>query len=146
MRASALLRAPPVAASLALLAAVALPACIVSIGGDGEESSHLSRHVAHGPHCADIALAQSIEFSGQRAEALARIAALPDLTEHEQLFLVDAATVSDGFSANKADVLVALARNPGLTQVARERMAERVPHADLFSGDVERISKALLGE
>jgi hypothetical protein len=123
-------------------------ACVISVGGSGSPgpSSHMNVTMpgAHGPHCADIELARSISSSSARSEALARIAALPDLTEHEQIFLVDTVTVSEGFSANKADVLVALAKNPALTQAARERMARQVPQADLFSSDVERISQALL--
>ena len=128
------------------LAVLALPGCIVSIGGGGgaAPSAHMSQPGAHGPHCADIELSRSIEFSGPRAEAQERIAVLPELTEHEQLFLVDTVAVDDGFSSDKADVLVALARNPGLTQAARERISLRVPQADLFSSDVERISQALL--
>jgi hypothetical protein len=132
----------------AMLALLLLVGCVVAIGGgEGRSASgHMSQAGAHGPRCADIELARSIEFSGPRCEALARVAALPDLTEHEQLFLVDATAIDDGFSSNKADVLVVLARNPGLTQAARERMAQRVPQADLFSSDVERISRALLPE
>ena len=130
-----------------LLAALLLAAgCVVAIGGESRPSRHMTQGLAHGPHCADIELARSIKFSAERNQALARIAALPDLTEHEQLFLVDTVTISDGFSADKTEVLVALAENPGLTQKARERMAIRIDQADLFSSDVQRISQALLPE
>lgn len=128
-----------------LLAALLLAAgCVVAIGRDRGPSKHMSQPTAHGPHCADIELARAIEFSSERNQALARIAALPELTEHEQIFLVDSATVSEGFSADKTKVLVALAQNPALTQKARERIAMRIGQADLFSADVERISQALL--
>ena len=145
MRAGAL-RLGPSLGLAPVLAALLLTGCVVSIGNDDgpRPSMHMSKPSAHGPHCADIELARSIGFSGPRSEALSRIAALPDLNEHEQLFLVDTVTVSDGFSADKATVLVVLARNPALTQAARERIAMRVPQADLFSSDVERISQALL--
>ncbi|HZL99816.1 MAG TPA: hypothetical protein VFD43_06155 [Planctomycetota bacterium] len=142
--------ARPLAALALALAPAALPlgGCVVSIGGGGgaEPSAHMSQPGAHGPRCADIELSRSIEFSGPRADAQKRIAALADLTEHEQLFLVDTVAVSEGFSSNKTDVLVVLARNPALTQAARERISLRVPRADLFSSDVERISQALLSE
>jgi len=128
-----------------LLAIVWLAAgCVVAIGGDKGPSRHMTQPTAHGPHCADIELARSIDVSSQRNQALARIAALPELTEHEQIFLVDSATISDGFSADKTAVLVALAQNPSLTQKARERIAMRIGEADLYSSDVERISQALL--
>jgi len=139
--------APPLAAALALaLACLPLSGCILSIGGSGgrQPSHHMTMATAHGPHCADIELTRSIEYSGDRAKAQERIAALPDLTDHEQLFLVDTVLVSDGFSSDKADVMVVLAKNPALTQAARERIALRVPQADLFSSDVQRISQALL--
>ena len=134
---------------LALGLALALGSgCIVAIGddvvGSKRPSPHMRKETAHGPHCADIEVARRIEFSDQRSQALARIAAQPDLTEHEQLFLVDTVTVSEGFSSDKTDVLVALADNPALTQAARERIAIRMPQAELFSSDVERISQALL--
>lgn len=135
------------APALALALALLLPGCVVAIGddvGSRRTSMHMRQKTAHGPHCADIELARSIEFSTERSQALQRVAALPDLSEHEQLFLVDAATVSDGFSSDKTDVLVALAHNPALTQAARERMAVRVQGAELFSSDVQRISQALL--
>ena len=120
--------------------------CIIAVGHDKGPSRHMTQPSSHGTHCADIELARSIEFSAERNQALARIAALPDLTEHEQIFLVDSVTVSEGFSADKTKVLVALAENPSLTQKARERMAMRIGDADLFSADVERISQALLPE
>lgn len=107
-------------------------------------SEHMAHPTAHGPHCADIELARAIGMSSARSEALVRIAVLTDLTEHEQIFLIETVTVSEGVSTHKADVLVALAGNPSLTQKARERMAVRVTEADLLSVDVERISQALL--
>jgi hypothetical protein len=136
----------PMAGRCAGLLAVLLLAagCIIAVGHDKRPSQHMSQPTAHGPHCADIEIARSIDFSAQRNQALAKIAALPDLTEHEQIFLVDSATISDGFSADKTAVLVALAQNPALTQKARERIAMRIGQADLFSSDVERISQALL--
>jgi hypothetical protein len=128
-----------------LLATLLLAAgCVVAIGGGKGPSRHMTQPTAHGPHCADIELARSIDLSSQRNQALARIAALTDLTEHEQIFLVDTVTISDGFSADKTEVLVALAQNPSLTQKARERIAMRIGEADLFSSDVEHISQALL--
>jgi hypothetical protein len=141
----------PLALPLALALALALPAaggCIVAIGDGGEKrpSMHMRQPTAHGPHCADIELARGIGFSNERNGALARIAAQPDLSEHEQLFLIDATAVPDGFSSDKTKVLVALANNPALTQAARERLAIRVPNAELMSSDVERISQALLPE
>jgi hypothetical protein len=133
-------------AALPLAALLLAAGCVVAIGHDRGPSKHMTQPTAHGPHCADIELARSIEFSAERNQALARIAALPGLTEHEQVFLVDSACVSDGFSADKTKVLVALAENPALTQKARERIAMRIGPADLFSSDVERISQALLPE
>lgn len=130
---------------LLLMLPLLLASCSSTAGYRGQDpSEHMSRPIAHGPHCADIELARAITISSARSEALVRIAVLTDLTQHEQIFLIETVTVPEGVSTHKADVLVALAGNPALTQPARERMAVMVQQADLLSVDVERISQALL--
>jgi len=121
------------------LAAVSLFALTACQSGP----SHLEIQAPHGPNCAAIQTASRINFSDDRADSLGRIAASPNLTEHEQIYLIDAALENAGFSSDTADVLVTLASNPALTEAARIHLAQRLDHADLFSADLKRIADAL---
>ncbi len=97
----------------------------------------------HGSRCPDIEVAASVSFSGDRSAALVRIAERQDLSEHEQMFLVDAAVDCGGFSSDVANTLVVLARNPTLTKATRQYISERQHDAGLMSSDTERLARAL---
>ena len=68
---------------------------------------------------------------------------MPELTEHEQVSLVEAAVAAGGFSGDLADILVTLAGNPSLTLAGRERIAECQEGLGLFSDDRQRLAEAL---
>lgn len=94
-----------------------------------------------GRHAAAITAADSISFSDDRTSVLKTLAAKPDLTESEQIYLVNV-TTDRGFGEDQADVLVVLAKNPCLTEGARMHLAENL-HRVSFSGERERVASAL---
>jgi hypothetical protein len=111
--------------------------------GCGVARSHYESTKDHGPRCAAINGADASEYVADRAPALRRIAEHPDLSEHEQLFLIDVATDGNGFSSDTADLLMLIAGMPYLTKASRARMIERLDHAGLFPGDKRRVAAAL---
>lgn len=108
------------------------------------DQSHMNDPGPHGPQCPAIQTANGIHLSSERAAALRKIAGAPDLSEHEQMFIVDAAMKS-GFSTDRADVLVALARNPSTTSKTRSYIAQQAEYSGMFSSDQARVSEALAG-
>lgn len=132
----------------AVLLPIAVAAgCIVAIGDGGSNGSLVDDHFAatstHGTRCSEIAVAAGVDFSAERSDALESIAARGDMTEHEQLFLLDALVAGDGFSGDDTDVLVTLAHNPALADATRNAIAMRIDELDLFSSDRARVAKAL---
>lgn len=123
--------------------------CIVSsvlaasFAGCSTPGPHMSEEVEHGAMCSAIQSASEIEFSKDRSAALKLIAADPELTEHEQEFLVDATLENQGYSGDNTDVLVSLATNPSLTPKARDHLVKRLRRASLYSNDKARLTKAL---
>lgn len=116
-----------------------------ALGGCGSyrSSMHMDEQGPHGPQCPAIQSAMDASFSSDRARVLQKIAASPGLSEHEQIFLIDATLEPSGFSSDRTEVLVTLARNPATTPGARDHMARRVRKSSLFSSDRARIADAL---
>lgn len=105
--------------------------------------SHVTEPGVHGPQCAVIQSASAITSPDERVGQLQHVAATPGLSEHEQLYLIDATLYGETFSSGQADVFVTLAGNPAMTQYTREYMADRLREADLMSSDQRRITEAL---
>ncbi len=125
------------------LLALVLVCCLAACASPVRALDHFRSQVGHGPRCAAIEVAATIQFSSDRQAALGGIAALTDLSEHEQLFLVEATIAGGGFSSDVTAVLVALARNPRLTDAARARLATLQHKASLFSSDRRLLANAL---
>jgi hypothetical protein len=135
--------APGLALTLLCLLA---PGCMVIVGGHGSPGDeHYSGRGEHGPMCAAIDVASSISFSDDRAEALREIAVQTDLSEHEQMFLIDATVEAGGFSSDTVEVLITLAANPSLTPEARTHLGRRQHELSLFPSDRKRLATALTG-
>jgi len=132
---------------IALLLIALTAACVVAIGNGASHGSvvddHFAATSAHGARCSEIAIAAGVDFSSERSGALGSIAARPDITEHEQLFVLDALAAGDGFSSDDTAVLVALARNPALSDATRNELGRRIGDFDLYSSDRVRVATAL---
>ncbi len=116
--------------------AIALPACSSS-------TNHLEVDLPHGPNAAAIYAASQDRFSSNRNKIFREIAAKPNLSEHEQIYLIDVTVRQGGFSRDIANVLTTLARNPAITTLARNHLAIQMRRVNLFSSDRRRIAEAL---
>lgn len=99
--------------------------------------------VTHGPACPAIDAARAIDFSGDRARALARIARQPALSPHEIEFITQVVREGRLFSGDAAGVLVLLSRHPNATDQTRRAVADASAHLDLFSADRALVAAAL---
>ncbi|MBL8759044.1 MAG: hypothetical protein JNK35_11500 [Phycisphaerae bacterium] len=99
--------------------------------------------VSHGPACPAIDAARAIDFSGDRARALARIARQPALSPHEIEFITQVVREGRLFSGDAAGVLVLLARHPTATDQTRRAAADASADLDLFSADRALVAAAL---
>lgn len=112
----------------------------------GCTSARLSRiSRPDGRYSPAIYAAASIDFSSDRTSTLGDIAAKPDLTEAEQIYLLEVLRVTCGFSADKRDVLLALLNNPAVTDASRSKVADILPKLDLFPKDAKQVVDALVG-
>lgn len=96
-----------------------------------------------GHYAPAIRAAGSISISSERTAALSNIAAKNDISEAEQLYLLDVVRVTDGFSGDRKDVLLALLENRATTDRTKKRLAEILPSLGLFSGDAKVVVDAL---
>ena len=87
----------------------------------------------------------SASFSSDRSATLLKIAAKSDLTEAEQIYLLEVLRITGGFSDDQKNVLLALLRNGAVTPAAKKRMAEILPKLGLFSRDAKAVADALAG-
>jgi hypothetical protein len=98
-----------------------------------------------GRYAPAIYAASSVSFSADRTSTLRDIAAKSDLTEAEQLYLLDVMQVTGGFSGDVKAVLLALLKNQAVSQGAKKRVSELLPSLGLFSGDAKAVADALAG-
>lgn len=92
-----------------------------------------------------IYAAASVGFSSDRTATLRDIAAKGDITEAEQIYLLEVLQVTGGFSGDKKGVLLALLGNRAITDAAKKRLSEMLPGLGLFSGDAKAVADALAG-
>lgn len=120
---------------IALITIIALAGCT---------SARLSKlPKPEGRYSSAIYAAGSIAFSGDRASTLRDIAAKPDITEAEQIYLVEVLQVTDGFSGDKKAVLLSLLKNKAIAEGAKKRLSELLPRLGLFSADAKEVIDAL---
>lgn len=97
---------------------------------------------ATGPTASAIEAALTIDFPSDRLRVLGRIAAQEQLSQSEQVYLVDAVCVG-GFGDDQADVLVTLIESPCCTQQTCDHIVDRLPWCGL-GGAKERVVDALI--
>lgn len=124
--------------ALGLMSALA---CNSSHPPDGPYGPHFHHHTGpdHGPQCVSIEAASDISFSRERSQALVAIASLPDLSRHEQRFVLEVVFSSGGFESDMLDVLVALSANPDLDRDTREFLEEFWGDPDEYHGGGQRL-------
>ena len=93
---------------------------------------------------ASIRAARGISSSGERRDALIAIAQRSDLTQSEQLALVDAASSSRMASRDATQVFTAIVNNPSTTIETRNTLAASLRRADLASSDRKAVTDALI--
>ena len=99
--------------------------------------------VPEGKYSPAIYAAASINFSDERNSALRHIARKSDITEVEQIYILEVLQVTDGFSGDKKAVLLSLLKNQSIAQSAKRKMSELLPKLGLFSDDAKEITIAL---
>jgi len=87
--------------------------------------------------------AAKLTFSSERTDLLKRVAARSDLTEADQIALIDAAC-EVGFSEHITAVMLTLARNPAFTAGGRTYMSEHVD-CIVFSSQRKQVLDVLAG-
>jgi len=111
----------------------ALPACVQPPEGPA------------GPGRDAIEAARAIDHPSERGLVLERIAQRSDLSQTDQIYLVDVICVS-GFSSNKADALTALVNNPVCTAQTRKHILERLKTTRLLGHDEARAIEAIINK
>lgn len=94
-----------------------------------------------GPASAAIEAAVTIDLETERLPVLKRIAARRDLSQNDQLYLVNA-VCHGGFGGDQADALVTLIENPVCTQETREYIAKKLRFV-MFSSERRHVVEAL---
>jgi len=117
--------------------ALAMPALISTAGC-----------VAHpkgpcGTACPTIESATHIlEYPSQRLSILSNVAARPDLSPHEQIYLVNAVFMG-GYSWQQANVLVTLVSNPCCTDQTGEHIRKMLKLSRLTGREERRVIEAM---
>jgi hypothetical protein len=120
----------PAAATLFVCASCAAPQPVVRPDG------------TPGPHSVEIEAASTLYWSGHRGEVFEMIAMKPDLTEHDQLFLINA-ILAGGNSDDQANAIATLVANPCLTPKARRHIIDNLDRI-YFSSDRKLVVSALV--
>lgn len=131
--------------SLALLVPLAgLSGCIIV--ADSREPVYVTVPPEAQPtaNWASIRAARGISSSGERRDALVAIAQRADLTQSEQLALVDAAANGRMASRDATRVFTAIINNPSSTIETRNTLAASLRRADLASSDRKAVTDALI--
>jgi hypothetical protein len=96
-----------------------------------------------GPACPVITdAAHIIEYPTDRLKILKRVAARPELSTHEQIYLVNA-VMAVGFSSDKAVALVTLIENPCCTAETRQHIRKSLKTVRMLGRDQRRVIDAL---
>jgi hypothetical protein len=96
-----------------------------------------------GPACPVITdAAHIVEYPNDRLKILKRIAARPQLSTHEQIYLVNT-VMAVGFSSDKAIALVTLIENPCCTAETRQHIHKSLKLARMLGRDERRVIDAL---
>ena len=90
----------------------------------------------------EIEVAAQLTWSDHKAESFQMIAMKPDLSEHDQLYLINA-ILHDGDSDDQAYTLALLVANPCLTDKARHYIVQNL-HRIHFSSDRKVVVQALI--
>ena len=98
-----------------------------------------------GRYAPAIYAAASVGFSSDRAAALRDIATKSDITEAEQIYLLQVLQITRGFSSDQKEVLLALLGNRATTDATKKRLAEMLPRLNMFSSDAKIVAEALAG-
>lgn len=120
-----------------------LPGCII-VAETREPMYVTAPEAQQTANWASIRAARGIRHSSDRRDALENIAQRSDLTQAEQLALVDAATGSNMHSSDATKVLIAIVNNPATTIDTRNALAANLRRADLFSSDRKAVTDALI--
>ncbi len=113
-----------------VLACVSLAGCAVHPRGP------------HGPRCDEIEATATIRQPTERMKVLRRIAAFEDLTQHEQIYMVNA-ILSWGFGDDKADAFMILIDNPCCTAETQSYILEKLKYYDLGRAEARVIHRLL---
>jgi hypothetical protein len=114
---------------LASLALLSLTGCVAHPRGP------------HGPSCAAIEAAAKIDLSSHRLIVLRNIAGRPELSQHEQTYLVNAICFA-GVGGEHADALVALIQNPCCTAETRQYISKNLLFV-MYSNERRRVAEEL---
>lgn len=127
-----------------MLGAAVLPGCIIV--AETREPVYVTAppEAQQTANWASIRAARGIRHSSDRRDALENIARRSDLTQVEQLALVDAATGSNMHSSDATKVLIAIVNNQATTIDTRNALAANLRRADLFSSDRKAVTDALI--
>lgn len=96
-----------------------------------------------GPASAAIEAASTIDLEPERLPVLEGIARRRDLSQNDQLYLVNA-ICHGGFGGQQAEALITLIDNPVCTQQTREYIAGRLRFV-MYSVERRRVVEALIG-
>jgi hypothetical protein len=121
-----------------------LPGCIIVAKTTEPEYVVVPAEAQQTANWASIRAARGIANSGERRESLISIAQRGDLTQSEQLAIVDAATTGRMASRDATQVLTAIVSNPTTTIETRNALASNLRRADLSSSDRKAVTDALI--
>lgn len=86
-----------------------------------------------------------VDYPSQRLAILRKVAAQPDLQQHEQTYLVDAIFMG-GFSSDRANALLTLLDNPCCTPLTRGQIREEMKKTRMLGNSERRVIDALHGK
>jgi hypothetical protein len=93
----------------------------------------------HGPACPIIEDASHIiEYPSERLRILKGVAARPELSPHEQTYLVNAVMIV-GYSSDKAKALITLIRNPCCVEETRQHIRKSLKFSRMLGRDERRV-------
>ncbi|OGX07637.1 MAG: hypothetical protein A2Z88_10575 [Omnitrophica WOR_2 bacterium GWA2_47_8] len=99
-----------------------------------------------GKYVLRIEAASAMNFSDSKKEAYIAIVQQPDLSEEDQIYLIDKLASDSGSSSDSADVIIVLLQNSAVTNFTKDMIASKLPEMNLFDEDVKKINNALMGK
>lgn len=88
---------------------------------------------------AEVDAARSLYFDSDKAAAMARIAARPDLTPDEQSYIVSGGIAYLNFEDNRERVAVALIANPSFSEPAKITLLKAIPTRFSYDSTRKRL-------